>query len=94
MARKVKNLSVKTREYKDRDGNDKANWQNIGVIMENDQGKQFMLIDRWVNLGGLPDFSGKPNPSAVMVNIFDVDENYQPRNNGPSFKSQDNDIAF
>ena len=32
--------------------------------------------------------------SAVMVNIFDVDENYQPRNNGPSFKSQDNDIAF
>ena len=94
MARKVKNLSVKTREYKDRDGNDKANWQNIGVIMENDQGKQFMLIDRWVNLGGLPDFSGKPNPSAVMVNIFDVDENYQTRNNGPSFKGQDNDIAF
>ena len=94
MARKIKNLSVKTREYKDRDGNDKANWQNIGVIMENDQGKQFMLIDRWVNLGGLPDFSGKPNPSAVMVNIFDVDENYQPRSNGPSFKGQDNDIAF
>jgi len=53
-----------------------------------------MLIDRWVNLGGLPDFSGKPNPSAVMVNIFDVDENYQPRSNGPSFKGQDNDIAF
>ena len=37
MARKIKNLSVKTREYKDRDGNPKANWVNIGVIMENDQ---------------------------------------------------------
>ena len=93
MARKVKNLSVKTREYT-KDGVKKANWQNIGVIMENDQGKQFMLIDRWVNLAGLPDFSGKPNPSAVMVNLFDADENYQPRNNGPSFKSHDNDIAF
>ena len=70
MAKKVKNLSVKTREYKDKNGNSKANWQNIGVIMENDQGKQYMLIDRWVNLAGLPDFSTKPNPSAVMVNIF------------------------
>ena len=80
MARKIKNLSVKTREYKDRDGNPKANWQNIGVIMENDQGKQFMLIDRWVNLAGLPDFSDKPNPSAVMVSIFDADNNYQPGN--------------
>ena len=80
MARKVKNLSVKTREYVDGQGNKKANWQNIGVVMENDQGKQFMLIDRWVNLAGLPDFSGKPNPSAVMVTMFDVDENssYKP----------------
>ena len=93
MARKIKNLSVKTREYKDRDGNSKANWQNIGVIMENDQGKQFMLIDRWVNLAGLPDFSDKPNPSAVMVSIFDADNNYQPGKPAPStptYKGNDN----
>ena len=45
MARKIKNLSVKTREYKDRDGNNKANYQNVGAIMENDNGGQFMLID-------------------------------------------------
>ena len=86
MARKIKNLSVKTREYVDPQGNKKAKWQNIGVVMENDQGKQFMLIDRWVNLAGLPDFSGKPNPSAVMVTMFDVDENssYKPTQKAPS----------
>ena len=97
MAKKVKNLSVKTREYKDKNGNPKANWQNIGVIMENDQGKQFMLIDRWVNLAGLPDFSTKPNPSAVMVNIFDADNNYQPGKpnpNTPTYKGNDDLQSF
>ena len=94
MARKVKNLSVRTREYVDPQGNKKANWQNIGVVMENDQGKQFMLIDRWVNLAGLPDFSGKPNPSAVMVTMFDVDENssYKPTQKAPS--TSNNDMPF
>ena len=91
MARKIKNLSVKTREYVDGQGNKKANWQNIGVVMENDQGKQFMLIDRWVNLAGLPDFSGKPNPSAVMVTMFDVDD-YKPTQKAPS--TSDNDMPF
>jgi len=94
MARKIKNLSVKTREYKDKDGNPKANWQNIGVIMENDQGKQFMLLDKWINFAGIPDFSGKENSSSVMVSIFDVDDNYQSRSNSPSYKGQDNDIPF
>ncbi len=91
MARKVKNLSVRTREYVDPQGNKKANWQNIGVVMENDQGKQFMLIDRWVNLAGLPDFSGKENPSAVMVTMFDVDD-YKPTQKAPS--TFDNEMAF
>ena len=101
MARKIKNLSVKTREYKDRDGNSKANWVNIGVIMENDQGKQFMLLDKWINFAGIPDFSGKENSSSVMVSIFDVDNDYQaprtepsPRSDSPSYKGNDNDLPF
>ena len=85
---------MKTREYKDREGNPKANWHNIGVIMENDQGKQFMLLDKWINFAGIPDFSGKENSSSVMVSIFDVDDNYQSKNNSPSYKGQDNDIPF
>ena len=98
MARKVKDLAVKTREYTDKEGNKKANWQKIGVIMENDQGKQFMLIDRWVNLGGLPDFGDKPNPTAVMVTMFDADNNnYQPGKPAPTtptYKGNDNTEEF
>jgi len=94
MARKVKNLSVKTREYVDGQGNKKANWQNIGVVMENDQGKQFILIDRWVNLAGLPDFSGKPNPSAAMVSMFDVDENSSYKPTQKAAPTSDNDMPF
>ena len=92
MAHKLMNLSVKTREYKDRDGNPKANWQNIGVIMENDQGKQFILLEKWINYAGLPDFSGKENSSSLMINIFDVDNNYQPNRKDmpPSNKGNDN----
>jgi len=94
MARKIKNLSVKTREYKDKDGNPKANWQNIGVIMENDQGKQFILLEKWVNLSGLPNFSGKENSSSIMVNVFDVENNYKSRDMPPSYKGNDNEIPF
>ena len=95
MARKIKNLSVKTREYKDKDGNPKANWVNIGVIMENDQGKQFMLLDKWINFAGIPDFSGKENSGSIMVSMFDVDNEYKPKNYRadnitPSNKGNDN----
>ena len=95
MARKIKNLSVKTREYKDRDGNPKANWVNIGVIMENDQGKQFMLLDKFINLAGIPDFKNS-NSTSVMITMFDVDNNYQANRKDipPSYKGQDNDIPF
>tara|TARA_R100000329_G_scaffold18666_3_gene18642 strand:- start:43 stop:231 length:189 start_codon:yes stop_codon:yes gene_type:complete len=62
--------------------------------MENDQGKQFMLLDKWINFAGIPDFSGKENSSSVMVSIFDVDDNYQSKNNSPSYKGQDNDLPF
>ena len=92
MPRKIKNLSVKTREYKDRDGNPKASYQNVGAIMENDNGGQFMLIDKFINFAGLPDFSGKRNNASVLVNIFDVDKDYQPvrKDIPPSNKGNDN----
>ena len=60
--------------------------------MENDQGKQFILLEKWINYAGLPDFSGKENSSSLMINIFDVDNNYQPNRKDmpPSNKGNDN----
>jgi hypothetical protein len=54
-----------------------------------------MLLDKWINFAGIPDFSGKENSGSIMVSIFDVDNNYQtPRSDSPSYKGQDNDIPF
>ena len=50
-----------------------------------------MLIDRWVYLAGLPDFSGKENPSAVMVTMFDVDD-YKPTQKAAP--TSNNDMPF
>ena len=44
MAQKVKDLAVKTREYTDKEGNRKANWQNIGVVMQNDDGENLLFL--------------------------------------------------
>ncbi len=60
--------------------------------MENDSGKQFMILDKWINFAGIPDFSGKENNGSIMVAMFDVDNNYQPNRKDmpPSNKGNDN----
>ena len=60
--------------------------------MENDQGKQFMLLDKWINFAGIPDFSGKENSGSIMVSMFDVDNDYKPNRKDipPSNKGNDN----
>ena len=60
--------------------------------MENDQGKQFMLLDKWINFAGIPDFSGKENSGSIMVSMFDVDNDYKPyrKDIPPSNKGNDN----
>ena len=93
MAQKVKDLAVKTREYTDKEGNRKANWQNIGVVMQNDDGGEFIILDRWFNLSGIPDFKN-PNSTSVTVSMFDVNKqnNYQPpkQKGDTSHKGNDN----
>ena len=55
-----------------------------------------MLLDKWVNFAGIPDFSGKENSGSIMVSMFDVDNDYQSNRKDipPSYKGQDNDIPF
>ena len=63
--------------------------------MQNDDGGQFIILDRWVNLSGIPDFKN-PNSTSVMVTMFDVDNDYQPSRKDipPSYKGNDNDLPF
>ena len=93
MSQRVKDLAVKTREYTDKEGKRKANWQKIGVVMQNDDGSEFIILDRWFNLSGIPDFK-TPNSTSVTVSVFNINKqsNYQPPKQigDPSSKGNDN----
>ena len=73
MAKKIKDLAVKVGEYTNKDGEKKARWQNIGAMMAGDDGNTFLLLERWVNLAGVPDLSGKGGNSC-LVSCFDIRE--------------------
>jgi len=74
----VKRLKAKTGEYQ-KDGQTKAKYVEIGVIMSNDKG-EYALLDPTVNLAGillqqkiLADANGGRSGDRVMVSIFEDD---------------------
>lgn len=59
-------LSVVKRRYKDDQGNEKAEWLNVGALIEKD-GKQFIIMDRTFNPAGVP-HDGK---DGVLISCFE-----------------------
>jgi hypothetical protein len=66
MAKKLYDIAVKTSEYQDAQGQTKGRYQNVGVVMEGDNG-QFILLERWFNPAGLPN---PDNRSNIMLSCF------------------------
>lgn len=76
MARKVKNAVVKIGEYQDRNtGQTKGRYLTIGTVMANDDGSEFLLLDRHFNPAGLPDPGGR---GTVLVNLWVPQDQDQP----------------
>lgn len=67
MARKTHDLVVTVREYQDRDGNTKREYQNIGALMESEKGP-FVILERWFNPAGI---ANPENRSNLMVSCFE-----------------------
>lgn len=67
--RKTYDLAVKVGEYQ-KDGQTKAKYENIGAIMEKDDGGKFLMIKRTFNPAGVPDFSGKGGES-ILISMFE-----------------------
>lgn len=74
MTKKIKDLAVATSKYTDRAGNEKTNWQNIGSIMEKDDGGKFMILSRTFNPAGVPN---PDNKDSLIVSMFDIREKEQ-----------------
>lgn len=63
--KKTHDLAVVVREYTNSNGETKKQWLNIGARLEWDDGGASLLIDRHINLAGLP------GEGAVRVSMFE-----------------------
>jgi len=60
---------VKVGEYQ-KEGQTKGRYENIGVVMEDDSGREFILLKRTFNPAGVP---GSGDRDSIVVSIFNND---------------------
>jgi hypothetical protein len=65
---KVYDLAVKVGEYQDRDGKTKGRYQNVGAVLQKDDGGKFMMLERWFNPAGVMNPDGR---STVLLSMFE-----------------------
>jgi hypothetical protein len=106
MAKKLYDLSVKTGEYKNQSGEMKGRWQNVGAVMQSDDGSKFIMMAKWFNPAGVQDLSGKGGESILLSMFPPRDPNQQQgqqqqsdrpvdrRAPPPPQQDLDNDIPF
>lgn len=93
MAHKKNDLAVRILSYIDKDGNKRGQYENVGLIMEGDDG-DFILLKRTFNPAGVPN---PENRDSVLISIFKPDD----KKPSPSYQAQqpsphhnDSDIPF
>jgi hypothetical protein len=62
----IYDLSAKVGTYI-KDGVEKPRWAPVGKIMRNDEGKFFMLMNKYFNPAGVPDAE---NRDSILVSMF------------------------
>lgn len=73
MAHKIADLAVKTGEYTDQQGQTKGRYENVGSLMQGDNG-QFLILKRTFNPAGVPNPDCK---DSVIVSCFEQQNNQQ-----------------
>lgn len=66
MAKKLYDVAVKTGSYTDRDGNTKNRYDNVGVVLEGDNGP-YLMLKRTFNPAGVP---GDADRDTVLLGLF------------------------
>lgn len=78
MAKKIKDLAVKTGTYTNNYGEEKGRYMNVGAVMEGDDGGMFIMLNRYIDYGMLPTKNGE----SLLISAFDPKEPGQQRSSG------------
>lgn len=81
MAHKLYDVVVKTGEYQNAQGEMKGRYENIGSVMQGDNG-QFMILKRTFNPAGVPN---PDNKDSLIASFFESDSGHgqqQPQQQG------------
>lgn len=90
MAKKLYNLSVANGTYKNKEGQDKNSYVNIGAVFQGDDGvSMYALIEKHINLAGL---KSDPNRTSVLVGLYPEDNAGSAKAN--SVSEMTDDIPF
>ena len=73
--KKVYDIAVKVGTY-EKEGEPKGRYENVGVVMEGDNGK-FILLKRTFNPAGVPN---EDNRDKVILSLFEPKEKEKPKN--------------
>lgn len=94
MTKKLYDLAVPVRRYKDSFGNEKAVWQKVGVQLVSDGGQPYILFEPWFNPAGI---ERKNDSGKLLISLFPPKDknsnNSDPRDNS-SPQEYDPDIPF
>lgn len=71
MAKKIKDLAVRTGSYTGGDGQEKGRYMGCGALMEADDGNQFLMLNRFINYSALP---RKQGSESILISMFDPRE--------------------
>lgn len=83
MARKKYDVMVKVGEYQ-KDGQTKSEYKKAGVMMVNDDGSEYLIMDRTFNPAGVPN---PDNKATVILSLFS-DQNKGGQNGGSDYPRQ------
>ena len=80
----TKRLCAVTGEYQSKEGQQKAEFTEVGVIITGKNGKEYALLDPSINLAGvllkqnvLAAKRGEPTSDRVMLSLFEQDNQLQ-----------------
>jgi len=90
MAKKLYDVSVKTGSYTNNQGETKNRYENIGVMMEGDNGP-YLMLKRTFNPAGVP---GNADRDNIIVSLFKPQDGNTGGGGAKQSALPDDDIPF